>query len=321
MTTGYLMVDQPNPYTAQGTYPRRGTRGKLTGTCILHTTEGAWQAGVQSLVNLVRTRSDYGCYHRACDWQDIALLYPWEWETWQDSETNNWAVGISAACRTTDWAIMPADVAEGYYRNMARMAADFVQYMKSEYGITVPLARLSGEQARAGMPGFCAHGDSGLHRSDPGADFDWTTFFNYTRQALGSAALAPQSTTTKADWTDMFASIKDFKEAVAESVWGVIEGPRGKKAIQQAVWGFAGGKRNGKPVTIWRDTVDSNTLGRQLIADVEALKEIVRQQAAGEPVDYAKVQAAVEAGLEAKVESITQTQETTTTLIELKDAV
>lgn len=221
MTTGYLMVDHPNPYTPQGTYPRRGTRGKLTGTCILHTTEGAWTAGVQSLINLVRSRSDYGCYHRACDWQDIALLYPWEWETWQDSETNNWAVGISAACRTSDWAIMPADVREGYYRNMARMAADFVQYMKAEYGITVPLKRITGAQARAGVPGFCAHGDSGLHRSDPGADFDWTTFFNYTRQALGSAAIAPAGTTQED--TLSAAEVAEIKKHQTEQANRVIE--------------------------------------------------------------------------------------------------
>lgn len=221
MTSGYLMVDHPNPYTAQGTFPRRGSRGKLTGTCILHTTEGAWTSGVQSLINLVRSRSDYGCYHRACDWQDIALLYPWEWETWQDSETNNWAVGISAACRTSDWAIMPADVREGYYRNMARMAADFVQYMKAEHGITVPLKRITGAQARAGVPGFAAHGDSGLHRSDPGADFDWTTFFNYTRQALGSAALAPAGTTQED--TLSAAEVKAIKDHQTEQANRVIE--------------------------------------------------------------------------------------------------
>lgn len=217
MTTGYLMLDQPNPYTAQGTYPRRGNRGKLTGTCILHTTEGAWTSGVQSLINLVRSRSDYGCYHRACDWQDIALLYPWEWETWQDSETNNWAVGISAACRTSDWAIMPADIREGYYRNMAKMAADFVQHMKTQYGITVPLVRLSGAQARAGQPGFCAHGDSGLHRSDPGANFDWTKFFDYTRQALGGAALAPKSAPKITDPLEEIMSF--FKDRAEFSAW------------------------------------------------------------------------------------------------------
>lgn len=266
MTTGYLMLDQPNPFTAQGTYPRRGTRGKLTGTCILHTTEGAWTAGVQSLINLVRTRSDYGCYHRACDWQDIALLYPWEWETWQDSETNNWAVGISAACRTTDWAAMPADIREGYYRNMARMAADFVNYMKTTYGITVPLARLSGDQARAGLPGFCAHGDSGIARSDPGAQFDWTKFFNYTRQALGTAAIAPQSTTTRKGFL-MSLSDKQQDE-LYNRVMSYVDAPI--SAVDDKVWGHTV-LRGGKQISVKQELADAKSEAQALRAAVTAL--------------------------------------------------
>lgn len=184
MATGYIMVDSPNPTTPQGTLPRRGAYGALSGTCIVHTSEGAWTAGVDSLTSLVRRRADYGCYHRACDWADIALYYPWEWETWQDSETNNWAVGIAAACRTSDWGNMPADVEEGYYRNMAKMGADFVTYMRDQYGIEVPRRRISGAEARARVPGFCAHGDSGISRSDPGANFDWARFFRYMEEAL-----------------------------------------------------------------------------------------------------------------------------------------
>jgi hypothetical protein len=191
MATGYLLVDSPNLTQPQGTFPRRGG-AKLSGTCIVHTSEGNWQAGVDSLTNLVRARADWGCYHRACDWADIALYYPWEWETWQDTETNNWAAGIAAACKTTDWGTMPADIEEGYYRNLARMAADFVTYMKTQHGITVPLKRITGAEARARVPGFAAHGDSGVARSDPGANFDWTRFFNYTRQALGG--ITTQST-------------------------------------------------------------------------------------------------------------------------------
>ncbi|WP_426940257.1 hypothetical protein [Pseudarthrobacter sp. S6] len=201
----YILVDTPNPYTAQGVFPRRGG-ANLSGTCIVHTSEGNWAAGVDSLTRLVQTRSDYGCYHRACDWQDIALYYPWEWEAWQDSETNNWAVGIAAACRTSDWAIMPADVREGYYRNMARMAADFVTYMASK-GVAVPLRRLSGAEARARVPGFAAHGDSGVARSDPGADFNWALFFNYTAQALGGLQFSSESITPLEDdmpWNDAF---------------------------------------------------------------------------------------------------------------------
>lgn len=184
MATGFIMVDSPNPTTPQGTLPRRGIYGALSGTCIVHTSEGNWAAGVNALTNLVRTRSDYGCYHRACDWADIAPYYPWEWETWQDSETNNWAVGIAAACSTGDWGNMPADVEEGFYRNMATMAADFVVYMRDNYGIDVPRRRLTGAEARARVPGFCAHGDSGISRTDPGAKFDWARFFRYIEDAL-----------------------------------------------------------------------------------------------------------------------------------------
>jgi hypothetical protein len=278
MTTGYLMLDQPNPYTAQGTYPRRGVRGKLTGTCILHTTEGAWQAGVQSLINLVRSRSDYGCYHRACDWEDIALLYPWEWETWQDSETNNWAVGISAACRTTDWRTMPADIAEGYYRNMARMAADFVNYMKTTYGITVPLKRISGAQARAGVPGFAAHGDSGVSRSDPGADFDWAKFFAYTRQALGGAAIAPQGNVTK-DWFDM-ATEAQLRKIIREEGWA-YKNPNLERDDAYALLRAA------------------RTYAVKAAKDAAAARELAAQVAKGQgtAIDYAKIEAAVKAAI------------------------
>jgi len=217
----FLMLDSPNPFTAQGTFPRRGVRGKLTGTAILHTSEGNWQAGVDSLTRLVRTRSDYGCYHVAVDWVDTAWYYPWEWETWQDSETNNWAVGIAAACRTADWHVMPAEIREGYIRNMAAAAADFVKYMKAQYGVTVPLVRISGAQARAGVPGFCAHGDSGIARSDPGANFPWGTFFEYTKQAL--SGVKPAGTTKKELFTvDQFDQIMNKLTAIgkdARNTW------------------------------------------------------------------------------------------------------
>lgn len=187
MATGYILVDSPNPYQSQGTFPRRGG-AKLSGTCIVHTSEGNWRSGVDGLTNLVRTRSDWGCYHRAVDWADIALYYPWEWETWQDTETNNWAVGISAACKTTDWGTIPADIEEGYYRNLAKCAADFVVYMSEVHGIGVPLRRISGQEARNRVPGFAAHGDSGVARSDPGANFDWNRFFKYTSEVLNGTA-------------------------------------------------------------------------------------------------------------------------------------
>lgn len=219
---GFIMLDNPNPYTPQGVHPRRGVRGKLTGTCILHTSEGNWQSGVAGLTRTVQTRTDYGCYHQACDWMDIAEYYPWEWETWQDSETNNWAVGIAAACKTSDWVTMPADIREGFYRNMAHMAADFVIYMRVQYGIEVPRRRISGEEARAGVPGFCAHGDSGIARSDPGSDFDWNKFFNYTEQALNGEIEENDVGTVERVTHEAMVNFKStMKDAVREEVAGL----------------------------------------------------------------------------------------------------
>lgn len=194
----FYMVDNPNPTTAQGVYPRRGG-AKLSGTVIIHTSESVLDnigpdATAEDCAAFIRRRADHGCYHDLVDSDSIIEMYPFEWETWHDSETNNWSVGISAACRTTDWATMPADRREKFYRNLAWCAADFVKYMKTK-GITVPLKRITGEQARNRVPGFCAHGDSGISRTDPGKDFDWTKFFKYTQEAL-SGAVKPVGGTT-----------------------------------------------------------------------------------------------------------------------------
>lgn len=177
-----------NPGTPQYTFPRRGGN-KLSGTAIVHTAECAADnigedTSAEGCANMIANRADYGSYHRLVDSDSIINMLPWEYEAWQDSETNNWAVGISAALRTSDWLTMPQDRADSVYRNMARCAADFVSHMKVNYDIEVPLRRISGAEARARVPGFCAHGDSGIARSDPGRDFDWGKFFSYTKEIL-----------------------------------------------------------------------------------------------------------------------------------------
>lgn len=188
-----------NPGTQQYTYPRRGG-AQLSGTAIMHTAECAADnfgedTSAEGCAHMIANRADYGSYHRLVDSDSIIDMLPWEFEAWQDSETNNWAVGISAALRTSDWLTMPADRAERVYRNLAACAADFVRYMASK-GITVPLRRITGAEARARVPGFCAHGDSGIGRTDPGINFNWETFFRYTQEALNGTISTQGSTTT-----------------------------------------------------------------------------------------------------------------------------
>lgn len=189
---GFYGIDNPNPTTAQFSNPRRGGN-KLSGTCIVHTAE---MYGALNTAAFCMRRSDYGCYHTIVDDKIIIEVYPYEYETWQDSETNNWAVGISAACDAADWNVMGEAQREGYYRNLAFAAADFVTYMKDTYSITVPLRRITGQEARNRVPGFAAHGDSGIARTDPGPTFDWAKFFRYTQEYLNGGAIAPQSGTT-----------------------------------------------------------------------------------------------------------------------------
>lgn len=191
----YLLVDLPNPFTPQYGYPRRGATP--SGTIIIHTAECAMDlAGpddsAENCANFIRNRTDYGSYHDLVDSDSILELVPYDYEAWQDSQTNPWAIGISAAVQANGWHLIPADRRDRIYRNMAAAAAKAVRYMKARWGITVPIRRITGPEARARVPGFCAHGDSGLYRTDPGTQFDWALFFAYTRLALDAAS--PQST-------------------------------------------------------------------------------------------------------------------------------
>lgn len=214
--TGFYLLDY-NPGTRQWTYPRRGA--VLSGTIIIHTAECARDdvgedTSAENCAHFIANRKDYGSYHRLVDSDSIIKMVPWEYEAWQDQMTNPWAVGISSALRTSDWAVMPADRREGYYRNLAECGAEFVRYMRTK-GIVVPLKRITGAQARAKVPGFCAHGDSGLNRTDPGRDFNWKLFFLYVQEALDG--INPQGGTTKPE-EDMPLTPDDIAK-VAAAVW------------------------------------------------------------------------------------------------------
>lgn len=207
-----------NPGTQQWGYPRRGG-AQLSGTCIIHTAECAMDLdgddqSAEICASFIANRADYGSYHRLVDSDSIIDMVPWEYEAWQDSETNNWAVGISAAVQAGRWVEIPAARRDRIYRNMAACAADFVRHMATK-GIAVPLVRISGAQARARVPGFCAHGDSGISRTDPGTQFDWALFFRYTAEALGGG-ITTQGTITGDE--DMAVSDDDLRK-IYDAVW------------------------------------------------------------------------------------------------------
>lgn len=289
--TSFYLLDNAQPNTQQWGYPRRGS--KLSGTAILHTAECAMDhvgedMSGENCANFIRTRSDYGSYHVLVDSDSIIWMAPWEYETWQDSQTNPWAVGISAAVQADYWHTIPADRRDRIYRNMATAAADFVTYMKSK-GITVPIRRISGAEARAGVPGFCAHGDSGIDRHDPGAGFDWNLFFKYTTQALGGAI------TTK---TGLFVTLTPAQEKlVVDRNEKYVDSPISQ--VDEKVWGTVI-RRAGGNKTALQELADCKTLLLTQQATLSGLLKAIEQLAkgAGSSVDLAAVTAAAEAGAE-----------------------
>lgn len=193
--SGYYLLDNANT-NPQYAYPRRGG-ARFSGTIIVHTAECAMDligvdSSAENCANFIRTRSDWGSYHRLVDSDSIINMLPFDYEAWQDTETNNWAVGISAAVMAGQWVNIPEARRDAIYRNLARAGAEAVRFANAR-GIHVPIRRISGAEARARVPGFCAHGDSGLYRSDPGQQFDWTKFLNYVAQELGAATPAPSA--------------------------------------------------------------------------------------------------------------------------------
>ena len=268
-----------NPGTQQWGFPRRGG-AQLSGTIIVHTAECAADnigedTSAEGCARMIANRADWGSYHRLVDSDSIIDMLPWEYEAWQDSETNNWAVGISAALRTSDWAAMPGDRRDRVYRNLAACAADFVRYMAAR-GVTVPLVRISGAQARARVPGFCAHGDSGVARSDPGANFDWALFFRHTAEALDSGALNYASAESLNQFLEDEMSAADVA-AIRGDLNTVHEAVRHTEGIVRA---------------------DINTVHQTVISRFAALEEVVRQLSTGQGVaiDYAKVEEAARNG-------------------------
>lgn len=298
----FYMLDHPNPNADQGGFPRRGG-AQLSGTCIIHTSESVLDvigpdSTAEDCAAFISIRSDFGCYHDIVDSDSIIEMFPFEWEAWHDSETNNWSVGISAACRTTDWLTMPADRREKFYRNLAWCAADFVKYMKTK-GITVPLRRITGTEARNRVPGFCAHGDSGISRTDPGKDFDWAKFFKYTQEALNGTTSSGELTVAEAD------RIIDYIRKLAYAGWNddkgashpgfmlvIEENQKRIGKVPNGIWAFSGARPNQASTTMWNRLVSTHEEVVQLKAEVAAQTELIKQVLAGSGanIDYDKIE-------------------------------
>ena len=186
MATGYYLLD--NPQRVQQYLKTRRNGRTFSGTIVIHTAECAIDnvgpdTAAEGVARYFTTRSDYGAYHRLVDSDSIIKAAPFDYEVFQDQVTNNWAVGISAAVSAGKWNTIEPARRDRIYRHMAVCAAEAVEFAKTK-GITVPIKRISGADARAAKPGLVAHGDCGINRTDPGTQFDWDLFLRYVREEL-----------------------------------------------------------------------------------------------------------------------------------------
>ena len=147
--------------------------GQLTGAIILHSFEnypdlvGA-DTSAETKIGWLLTRSDYGSYHTVCDRDSRNRLAPFEYETWHDTTSNNYSIGISVMWRVSSLPTMTEDQRQQYYYQFALAVLEAVQWLKANRGITVPLDRMrTRAEIVAGQPGISTHG-----RMDPSRRHD-----------------------------------------------------------------------------------------------------------------------------------------------------
>lgn len=200
---GYYLQDNPNPNTPQFGWPRK----KVSGVIGVHTAEnntdfaGA-DSGAEDVARFIGRRADYGSYHALADADSrIKLVHP-SYSAWADTTNNAHGMSVSGAMQAARWRELTPERAAALTRNMAYAAAELVRDAIAAGLMTspTPARRITPAEAIAGSKaGFYGHGETNPgRRYDPGQNFDWILFLQtYAAAVGGSAAIAPQGTTSK----------------------------------------------------------------------------------------------------------------------------
>jgi hypothetical protein len=194
--------DHPNPNCPQQTKPRRA---KVSGVIAVHTAESmldvtGQDTGAEGVARYISIRDSYGSYHRLADSDSRINVVEFWAEAYHVAvaKMNHHAIGLSFACRTTDWAKMSMERRRGFLMNGARDAIEAMDYVKTTSDITVPLRWLTKDQAVSRVPGFVRHGTvDPLRRTDPGSmepgptQFPHTEYFQYILDLSRGSGPAP----------------------------------------------------------------------------------------------------------------------------------
>jgi len=158
-------------------------RAEVTGAIVVHTAENNTDVklpdgGAEAVARFISTRSNAGSYHSVVDSDSVINVGKYEWEMFHEGTGGNrWSLGLSFACRASQWGNLPDWWEEGALANGAREAKNMAKWVQNTTGVTVPAKRISPVEYRAGEPGFVGHGElDPSRRSDPGDNFPWNTF-------------------------------------------------------------------------------------------------------------------------------------------------
>ncbi len=179
--SGIYLEDNP-PRRSQF---RTGRRRAVKPVIVVHTAEsGTDRQGAdpkaENVASFIRGRSTAGSYHLVGDADSIVQLVDFKNEAFQDGTgSNQWAIGISLAMNAGDWPSLTSQRRTELATTAAQMAAMAATWLK-ERGLSAPAARLltKAQSDRSDASGFISHARRDpARRSDPGAAFPWTEFF------------------------------------------------------------------------------------------------------------------------------------------------
>lgn len=261
MSTGYYLLDHPNPHaSASGDGPYR-FHGFLKANgpkrvISIHTAENNPSVSSAEAIGGYFSRTDRAAsYQTVFDSTGPLRLIPNDGVAYGIRNFNTPTIHLSAATRTIYWG---KDKAwdDATIEHMAEEAA------RISRDLGIPLHRISRSSALNGAKGVVAHADMDPdRRTDPGANFPWNQFFSLAR----GEELAPRTLKLTdphiqggdvLDWQNDLKSwnadslpqygadgdfgqetedwTKNFQKAVGISVDGVV-GPNTREAMDKAL--------------------------------------------------------------------------------------
>ena len=240
----FLTINRPR---VQQWYDKRNRA--LTGCTVIHTAESVMDSvgpdtGAENVAKFIQGRTDPGSYHDLVDSDSWVPLVDLKHGAFHDGTgSNNWALSLSFACRTSDWRTMSAAKRLGFMRQGARAWVNQQLYRRATKAPLSRLRLITKADSDRGEAGCTYHGfrDPG-RRSDPGIAapnlFPFGEFVDACREEL--ARVMP-------DHPDAPGQVGNHP------ITGAILGAYSRvlPGLDGATWGFFIGKPKGPASVTW----------------------------------------------------------------------